>query len=1471
MEQAENNQSSGGGEGAATSPLVVGIGASAGGLEPLEQFFQRIPADSDMAFVVVQHLSPNFDSFMPELLARYATIPVHRVESGMRMLPNNVYLIPPNTDLTLDSGRLMLTTQEREGKLVRPIDLFFRSLALHSQSRCVGVVLSGTGTDGSRGIQDIADVGGLTVAQDPASAKFNGMPRAAIDTGLIDWVLPVEQIPAQLLRFAESPHEYRLLPAEQEGDPGALASILRLLRESSGIDFFGYKQSTVSRRLARRMAACKFEAVEDYAAHLEQSPAELETLLHDLLIGVTRFFRDGEGYAALSSEIEQRLFQSEWNREYRVWVAGCGTGEEAYSLAITLEDLFRSQGMEPNYRVFATDVHRGALQTASAGRYAVDHVEPSTLRRLTPYVVEDEAGYVAFNADVRKRIVFAPHNLISDAPYSRMDLVTCRNVLIYFAPKVQKRVLASLHFALNPQGLLWIGPSESLSDLAPAFRAVDMGWNVYSKQQVALFGDGNVSNLRQTPMVGYAPMERRAEFSLLPLYDRVLECYIPTGFLVDGKYQVVHSFGEAKAFVQPRSGRPSLVLSDMVRDELSLPIQSALSRASRTGDPVRLEQVSYRDGDEERYLDIEVRPHELGQNRAAYFVGLTTTRPAESKPVEVMAFQAHKASTEQIGALEAELKQTREHLQSVIEELETSNEELQSTNEELVSSNEELQSTNEELHSVNEELYTVNAEYQQKIEELTQLNYDMDNLMAATDIGTVFVGPDLQIRRFTPAIKACFNIRQSDLARPLSDISHNIVGEDLIGNVNAVIETRAEVSRHVKAQNGQVFLMRIQPYEAGSDSSGGAVVTFVDVTKYHEVEVALRESEARFRRLADSTPGLIWMAEPDGRRTYFNKSWLELTGRTQEQDLEWGWVDNVHPEDRDEVLETYRSAFKAREGFQLKYRLRARDGSYRTMVGHGVPRMGADGSHAGYVGTSLDLTEREMDRAELKRVNDEMQIILDHIPSMIWYKDANNRILRVNKAAADSLNLTPEELVNTRAEDLFPEADAQAYLADDREVIQSQEPKRGIVERFVSSEGARLIETTKVPVADADGEARSLIAIATDISDLHDHSRAHRIKEEHFRHLTNQVRDVFWVTDAACERIEYVSPGFERTWGMPATELFAYPERWFDSIVEADRESVRRAFQSTVDNGSMRAEYRIQRHDGTRRWIQAEGYPVLDDDGAPIRLVGVASDVTSSKESEEQLRLYAEKLESQNEDLAQFAQVASHDLQEPSRKMIAFSDRLARHLKADAKDDALRDADVISRAARRMRTLVQDLLMLSRAGWDEIKLERTPLDDCVLQALDQLSEEIERSGAEIESADLPEWPVDRTLIAQLYQNLISNAIKFADPERPALIELTSEVREGRRIFGVRDNGIGIDPQYVDEIFAPFKRLHARSQIDGTGVGLAICRRIVERHGGAIWVESAEDRGAHFLFTLDHEPPQATTGAQVTRARRNLTT
>jgi two-component system CheB/CheR fusion protein len=947
---------------------IVGIGASAGGLAAFEAFFSGMPADTDpgMAFVLVQHLAPDHKSILSELVRRYTRMEVFQVEDGIAVRPNCTYIIPPNRDMAFLNGTLQLLEPAAPRGQRLPVDFFFRSLAQDQRERAICIVLSGTGSDGTQGVRAIKGEGGMAMAQNPKSTEYDGMPRSAIATGLVDYVLPPAEMPAQLIAYvahAFGRASYPVsTPAPKSED--ALKKIFLLLRAQTNHDFSQYKRSTIVRRVERRMAVHQIQRLEEYVRYLQQTPADVEALFRDLLIGVTGFFRDPEAFRELEEQAIPRLFASKSTGALiRVWVPGCSTGEEAYSLAILLQERMEELKQSFKLQLFATDIDNRAIETARNGIYPasiVDDMKPERLERF--FSQEPEGSSYRIQKNIRDRVIFSEQDLIKDPPFSKLDLISCRNLLIYMGGELQKKLIPLFHYALNPGGMLFLGTSETVGEFVDLFDSVDRKSKLYQRRE-EVAGAHRTGFLPLLPEDGHAPRPSgkslgESKLQVRELAERaLLQQYAPPGAVVDEHGDICYLHGRTGKYLEPAPGEAGMNILKMAREGLRRDLTTALHKAVALKEPVRYLGLRVKTNGDFTNVNLTVHPISAGPDLAAavkLFLVIFEDAPAaglgpSETTVPSNAGEGAGESAADIDArvlaLRQELRAKEDYLQTANEELATSNEELKSSNEEMQSVNEELQSTNEELEtskeelqSVNEELATVNAELQNKVADLSRSNNDMNNLLAGTGIGTIFVDHQLRIQRFTPAVTQVINLILSDVGRPVGHIVSNLASYDqLVEDVRSVLDSLVPKELEVQTQTGAWYLLRIRPYRTLENVIEGAVVTFTEVTKMKMAEAVLRETEA-LRRLAvvvRDAHDAITVQDLDGHILAWNPEAERMYGWSEAEALAMHIGDLIPEGGREEalsvlqqlsqaeVMEPYRMQRIAKDGRIVEIRLTA--------------------------------------------------------------------------------------------------------------------------------------------------------------------------------------------------------------------------------------------------------------------------------------------------------------------------------------------------------------------------------------------------------------------------------------------------------------------------------------------------------------------------------------------------------------------
>ncbi|MFZ5570304.1 MAG: chemotaxis protein CheB [Thermodesulfobacteriota bacterium] len=1063
----------------------VGIGASAGGLEAIETFIKNVHYKSGLAFIVVQHLSPDYKSLMVELLSKKTEMPVHRAEDGMAVAPDSVYLIPPKKNLTIFHGKLLLKDQDHSKGLNLPIDIFLRSLAEDQGPKAIAIILSGTGSDGMRGIRAIKENGGMVMVQNEESAKFDGMPRSAISTGLADFILPPEKMPAQIQSYIRHPYVSRTERSDTLlTDEDSLTRIFALLREKSKVDFTYYKPSTVVRRIERRMTVNQILVLSDYVKYLESFPGEVAALYRELLIGVTSFFRDPEAFAELETKWLPQLIKREVDREIRFWTAGCSTGEEAYTLAILSRECMEKLGKSADVKIFATDIDRDAIQRASTGEYPESIAGDLSPALLAKYFYRKSDNF-QINRNIREMVVFARHNIIKDPPFTNIDLLSCRNLLIYLQPVLQKKALELFNFSLTPQGLLFLGTSETTGDMADYFDPLHHKWKIYQsrgRRKPKDTGDALVTlpRILEKPAREY----RRVGGRMLKSYeeeralDRLIQAlskdYIPLVVLVNETLEILYVAGSTEGYFKVPEGKMDNDISKMAVKDLAIPLATGIQKVFKTGEEIQYTNIRIKRNGSEKKIGMRIRalPLKKGQEPLVAVLLEEMIRRDREPIADSRTFDVGKETAQRILDLEHELQFTKENLQATIEELETSNEELQATNEELLASNEELQSTNEELQSVNEELYTVNAEYQSKIVELTELNNDMDNLLTSTDIGTLFLDEDLEIRKFTLKIQDVYKIREGDVGRPISHLNHRLADIDPFEIFEEVHETGRRLDQEVCTEDGNWYLMRVLPYKIGPSAFSGVVVTFIEITRLKAAQKALNASEAQLHqtahtlrqerdlmdRVMNTSPVAITMVDKSGSiifanapaRNLFNLQKEELHGRAFNAPA-WKITDYDGNSLPDEQLPFEIVRRTCKPVFNIRHAVEDSAGNRLLLTINASPLFDETGTFDGMVAVIEDITEKiriarraESSEARYRELFDRMmngfalhEIVWDEAGRPIDYV-----FLEANDAFEKMTGLSRKAIIGKKVTEVIPDIRESDFdwIGRYGKVVQTGEP-----------------------------------------------------------------------------------------------------------------------------------------------------------------------------------------------------------------------------------------------------------------------------------------------------------------------------------------------------------------------------------------------------------------------------------------------
>jgi two-component system CheB/CheR fusion protein len=1384
------------------SPPIVGIGASAGGLEAFTLLLEHLPVDTGMAFVLVQHLEPDHESALPEILARTTAMPVREVTDKVVVRPNCVYVIPPDKRLSVARGLLRLEPRGPVAGAARAIDSFLESLAREQQGRAIGVILSGTASDGTMGLEAIKAEGGITFAQDE-SAAYDSMPRSAVAAGCVDYVLSPEGIAGELARIAGHPYvagrglsptgEVRakgrsskaaLGDGDGEGagarhgetgrgdEVSGLRRILLLLRNQGGVDFSLYKPSTMQRRIARRMVLNKCETLEGYGKFLRGNQKEQEALCEDLLISVTNFFRNPEAFEGLKREVFPKLFQHRRSNEpVRVWVAGCSTGQEVYSIAMAYQEFSEARAFAPELKLFATDLNEGLLEKARQGFYPRSLAEELSPERLRRFFVEEEGGYRA-SKGLRERCIFARQNLLSDPPFSRMDLISCRNVLIYIEAGPQRKILSMLHYALKPNGFLLLGASESVGAASELFKTVDRKLKLFCREPgvtprlpLPVFRNRR-EGAKPGALAGKAPAGPSGELNAMREADRIVaNRFAPPGVLIDAELRIVQARGATGDYLGLATGKTSLEVLKMARGDLMLPLRAAINKARKQGKAARTERVSLRHDAEGREVNLEVIP--LRNLKERYYLILFEEaaggRSVERERVEREAAKSPtRSEAPRLARLEGELRETREYLQSVQEQYEAANEELQASNEEMTSSNEELQSMNEELEtskeeleSSNEELMTVSEEIANRNRELSRLNSDLNNLQLSIDTPILVLARDLRIRRFTPPAEKVFSLLANDVGRPLSDIRHKLDFSGLEAFIEEAVSSISVREREVQDTAGNWYVLRVRPYVTVDHQIDGAVLLLVDVNVLKQTEQKIREARDFAEAVIESVPPLV-ILEPDLRVRSANQAFYATFGAMAAQTqgrliYELGNGQWNIPALR-KLLEEILPQAKAFKQYEVTHEFK--DIGRRTMLisGRQVESLRA------IVLSIEDITERKRAEEALSESERQFRTLADSMPQLAWWANSDGYITWYNQRWYEYTGTTPEQMAG---------------------------------------------------------------------------------------------------------------------WGWQSVHdpelLPEVLEKWKGSIATGEPYEM---------------EFPLRGADGQFRWFLTRGMPVKDAQGKVARWFGTNTDVSEQRKVREVLargkeeleRLVAERtarLDRTVNELEHFSHTITHDLRAPLRAMQGFAGSMDRLCGESLGSEAKEYLGLIKGSAVRMDRLITDALQYSKAGQQPLTVKSVDAGR-LMRGIIESYPNLQPPKARIQvRGKIPPVTGNEAGLTQCFSNLLDNAVKFVAPGTvPEVViwaELRGQEREEKqresetdatptsdrqptpaaapavvRIW-IEDNGIGIPKEAQGQLFQVFQR--ASTAFEGTGVGLALVKRVAQQMGGSVGFESEEGQGSRFWLEL----------------------
>jgi two-component system CheB/CheR fusion protein len=1363
---------------------IVGVGASAGGLEAFTQLFKNLPANPGMAFVLVQHLAPEHESMLTQLLSKSTEMPIREVKNGMVVEPDNVYVIPPDKEMLVFQGVLHLSPREKTKMPYMPVDSFLRSLAEDRRNNAMAIILSGTGSDGSMGIRAIKGEGGIVFAQDE-TAKYDGMPKSAIDTGCVDFIMPTDKIAAELIRISRHPYlapvrtreAAQILPAEEND----LNKIFIMLRTAKGVDFAFYKRSTIMRRVTRRMMLQKIEGIEKYIAHLKENPSEIETLYQDLLINVTSFFREPGAFDALKKSVFPHIVnKAAPDIPVRIWVPACSTGEEAYSIAISLIEYMDDNKISRPVQIFATDLDEAAVEKARKGIYPENISKDISPERLGRFFERTGGGYM-ISKSIREMCIFAKHNIVKDPPFSRVDLISCRNVLIYFGPDLQKKAIQTFLYALSPKGFLMIGPSEALGEFAGFFSVVDKKNTIYAKKA----GQAG-SHLEETAVEsgkGKAVPGKKVEAQSSGIFDIqkeadtiVLNTFSPAGFVVNDSMKILQFRGDTGPYLRPAPGEASLNLLKMVSEDLVTELRTALHQAKKEDVNVRKEKIRFTHNNRVRYLTIDVVPFKAPSSEERCFLILFEESMIPPRTPGVRA-GLKPAPTEEIVQLRQDLADTKRHLRSVTDEYEAANEELRALNEELQSSNEEMQSINEELEtakeelqSTNEELTTVNDELQSRNEEMMHLNNDLVNVLRGIDIPVILLGNELQIRRFNDAAAKMLNLIPSDAGRPISDIRTNISIPDLEQMVFDVINTLAVKEIDVQDVAGRWYSLRIRPYKTMDNRIDGVLMAMVDITDVKNSLLRIKEAYDYANDIVETVWEPLLILDADMRVITANRSFYEkfLVAPEETEGLhlyELGSGRWDIPELR-KLLHEVLPVKKSFSDFEVVLE---------------VPNMGR---------RTMLLNAREIRKEEVSKAT-----------AWPWEKEYAGMIL-----------LAIEDITERKKIE-----DAQLFLVQSGWLASGEDFFKSLARYLAENLGMDYVCIDRLQ-----GEGLAAQTMAIYFAGKFEDNVSYTLKDTPCGDVVGKticcfpegVRNLYPKDVILQEMLaeSYVGTTLWSSGGQPIGLI---------AIIGRQPLSDPQLAESILKLVSLRAAGELERR-------QTE---------------------VSLEKLNQELQFTASKLDLAYKDMESFSYSVSHDLRAPLRIIDGLSDIVLKDYYDKLDDEGKKLLNSIQGHAKRMDKLVLALLDLSKVGRQEIMIDEIDMEKETALIAADLKEAAPGRNIAMTIKNLPPAHGDIILIRQVLENLLSNAVKFTKARDVAVIEVGSRREDSEEVYYVKDNGAGFNMNYANKLFVVFQRLHSEKEFEGIGIGLSIVQRIVRRHGGRVWAEGRPNEGATFYFSL----------------------
>lgn len=1417
---------------------VVAIGGSAGALEAFESLIKSIPSDSQAAYVILQHMDPAQKSLLPELLANMTKIPVVVATDNLELKRRHIYVLEAGTSLTVRGQKFICRKVEDTEQRKRPIDIFFNSLASNFGSQCVGIVVSGNGTDGTNGLRSIREAGGRTIVQLPSEAKYEGMPQSAISSGVVDRVISTSKMGDLLSAYiSATPSEVSETEHEEE-----LNKVCEILLAKTGHDFSSYKKSTVARRVERRIQANILPTLTTYIEYLEKDPAEPLALLKDLLISVTHFFRDAEAFESLNELVIPRVFESVRKGEpVRVWVPACATGEEAYTIAILLREYQRVTGKKSPIQIFATDIDRAALDFARVGFYPKtisDNVHPEYLKR---YFNETENGYQA-KLDLREVCLFSEHSLIKNPPFSRIDLISCRNLFIYWEPNLQMKILPVFHYALNTDGYLFLGPAENVSGTADLFKVIDKKSRIFQRNEVTSREHLFFPIASMTPRVEthhstgtkvQASTERDINKTII---TSLLEDFAPPAFVINEHGEILFYSGKTGKYLEPPTGAPSNVIFDVIRKAIRPELHALVHKAMKTKSEVNHPTLTFENEGIIQKIKLTVKPmSEMNEGSILYLVALQEIMSAKSHEEALREGLTLSTTDLIVQQLEGELRDTREHLQSTIEEVKSSNEEFLSMNEELQSANEELQTSKEELQSTNEELETVNSELSKKVEELDLSNSDLQNFFNSAQVPILFLDRKFRIQRFTPAATRIFRLIPSDIGRGILDITADLEGSDLTSEFSKVLETLQPIEKEVASKDLKYrYLMRVSPYKTINNVIDGVITSFSDVTELKKAQ----ESKSTLAAIVDGTTDAIVARDLAGNVTAWNKGAEDLFHYNHNEAIGKP-ITLIIPKDKREEFTRFEKVVLqggSIDGHDTE-RIR-KDGTRISVTKTMSPIRDEAGTMIGLSVIYRDNSERKRAEELLARSHDQMEDVLESMSDAFFALDKNWKFIRVNSNYEKMTRTKFEYCEGRNIWEVFPKAKLGQFwikyhvAMDDRKDVHFEEYYPPLDGWF---------DVSAYPTKDG--------GIAVFFRDVSIQKRIQKEADEaneRFKSLVDSSPNLCWMADLDGKFYWFNNRWYTYT-GLSIEESSG--DGWHKIIDPKVLPEVIRRWEHSVKTFTpFEMTYPILGEDGVYRWFLVRAIPMKDKDGKIYCWMSSNTNVDEQRQSRDALKAAVNSRD-------EFLSIASHELKTPlTTLLIQVQMRKRNLLKQDEylfdRSKLLKMIESDEKQIHRLTRLIDDMLDIARISSGRLSVNPEDVNLCALvrEVADRLSDQLQASGCDLiintQDEVLGSW--DRFRIEQVITNLFMNAAKYG-PGKPIVATVSSQ--NGLALFTVKDQGMGIAKENHERIFMQFERAVTHTEVSGLGLGLYIVKQILEAHHGTIEVESELGHGALFTVKL----------------------